>query len=178
MELAGDEKRIQALFSELMLEDKRVAPEFELLWHARPRKLAPGHPFNRSFVLVATAVVFAVLCSLALWPRNRLGQENVASPKAIALAITSSGARGVNVSVDLTKSAQRRQRMTARVKHPLTASEPGGNEALAISNWQSPTTIFLESPANQVLKSTPQLNQSERELQTFLAGNLAEERRQ
>ena len=182
MELAGDEKRIQALFSELMLDDQTVVPEFEMLWHARPRTPASWQPLSWSLVLVATVLVLTVFGSLALWSLNKSGQPKdqpaakITAPGPSTPSTTNSGAPRGNAQAVSTKPARRGQRFKARLKPALLPSEWSVNEAVAISNWQSPTTIFLESPANQFLKSMPQLNQSERELQSFLAGNMEEER--
>jgi len=44
-------------------------------------------------------------------------------------------------------------------------------DAVALSNWKSPTAIFMESPAGSEINSLPQLNQAAKELQSFLPNN-------
>ena len=72
MELVGEQKRIQALFSELRLADEQTAPRFAVVWNraqARSsRAWRPTRAFNFSFV-AATALLICALVSLALWSR-------------------------------------------------------------------------------------------------------------
>src|SRR6266542_6886588 len=70
MALAGNEKKIQALFRELKLADERVAPEFIRVWN-RAQATNPGSPrvFKISFAMGMALIVIA-LCSLVLWSRN------------------------------------------------------------------------------------------------------------
>jgi hypothetical protein len=47
-----------------------------------------------------------------------------------------------------------------------------------LSNWQSPTVSFLQFPVSPVFKSLPQLDQSARELESFLPDNDVKEFKQ
>jgi len=38
-----------------------------------------------------------------------------------------------------------------------------------LSSWQSPTQLFMESPTELALLQLPQLNQSVKDLETFLS---------
>src|SRR5437016_5988918 len=79
MELVGEEKKIQTLFSELRLADEQRAPSFSATWNrAQTRALRPRRAFNLSFVTV-TALLICALVSLAWWSTRwqRTPQSNV-----------------------------------------------------------------------------------------------------
>src|SRR5882672_5679109 len=75
MELIGEEKRIQALFSEVRLADERTTPSFVGVWNrAQAKTTRAQRAFNLSFV-AAMALLVCALVSLAWWvnraPRNQ-----------------------------------------------------------------------------------------------------------
>ena len=70
MELGGDEKRIQALFSELRFEDQSRSPEFYHLWaRAHARKEIGTHGIGKP--VLVSLLVTAVACSLAVLAEAR-----------------------------------------------------------------------------------------------------------
>jgi len=72
MELVGEQKRIQALFSELRLADEQAAPLFAGVWNrAQARTLRTVRPraFNLSFVAATALLVVAFVSLAALWAR-------------------------------------------------------------------------------------------------------------
>lgn len=169
MGLSGAEKRIQALFSDLSLEDQSSAPCFEKLW----RQAAANAPVraqvtNRSMVVILAAMVVAAASSLATWSWYGSSQSQYTvsvPPPAIPLtpvAIVNEPGKFLSESKSLRTVRPRRvmrQRQTERV---------ATREAATLSNWQSPTNILLESPVVSVLTSLPKLNQSARDLEMFL----------
>src|SRR5690348_4509160 len=67
MALAGDEKRIRALFSELALQDQNAAPTFAELWlNAASRKSTPVRGFSKP-LLAITAALLIVAVSWGAW---------------------------------------------------------------------------------------------------------------
>src|SRR6185369_217739 len=67
MELGGDEKRIQALFSELSFENQSRAPQFEHLWtRAQANDTDARHP-GRPVAVLVSLLVTAAACSLVVW---------------------------------------------------------------------------------------------------------------
>jgi len=67
LELVGEEKRIQALFSEVRLADEQTAPSFVGVWNrAQAKTIRTPRAFNLSFV-AATALLVCALVSLAWW---------------------------------------------------------------------------------------------------------------
>ena len=192
MNLVGAEKRIQALYRELVLSDQSAAPEFERLWQVSASREEVAHqsltlgiihrsqrfPFRRSFVAVAAAIVVGAVCSLAFWFQSRAQKEpdrnlvsvlpeNTASvPNRLVPQQSSSAPGKLNNSTQSTKRfATRRQ---------TAAPRPIIYQAKVISSWQSPTAALMEFPANGVWKSVPQLNQSVKELQLFLPSKVKE----
>ena len=180
MDLAGNEKKIQALFRELKLADERVAPEFNRVWN-RAQATSPGSPrvFKISFA-VATALFVITLSSLLLWSRNwqrsRPSNPVIATGPAAMLgsspapppATTGRTHPGVAAPPNRLKSNRRDRKVTARRPANINARNAAIREAVSISSWQSPTATLMQSPADHVLTSLPQLDRSLTELKTFL----------
>src|SRR5688572_1061179 len=71
MELVGDEKRIQALFSELRLEDQHTARRFEKVWKcAEAAKPEPAPPSGRLIIVIASVLIVATVSAVALWTHS------------------------------------------------------------------------------------------------------------
>ena len=179
MESAGNEKKIQALFRELKLADERVAPEFNRVWN-RARSTSPGPPrVFRISLAVATALFVITLSSLVLWSQN--WQRSQQPNPGIATGLTTPGATlaprsatpkpallGVVAPPNRLKSNRRDLKVTARRHADLNARSAAIREAVSISSWQSPTATLMQSPADHVLTSLPQLDRSLTNLKTFL----------
>jgi hypothetical protein len=183
MESAGNEKKIQALFRELKLADERVAPEFIKVWdRAQATSSRSWRIINLSFA-VATALLVITLSVLVLWSRNgqQSGQVN---PKIAAGSTTPISTPGstpvppaaIPVPTQLVvaqplvrvKSNRWDRKLAARRKAGLDARNAIIREAVSISSWQSPTATLMQSPADDVLSSLPQLDRSLNQLKTFL----------
>ena len=152
MELDGTEKRIQALFSELALEDRGRVPRFEKLCTETTR---PAPVFRRSWVVTA-AVVVIVAGSFALWSRQSQTVLNIAP-----LEIPAPASPQLASIVELPRSQQPHRKRTIRQRSVLS-------EAALLSRWQSPTQNFMQSPSSVSFNSLPQLNQSAKDLESFL----------
>jgi hypothetical protein len=181
MELAGNEKKIQALFRELKLADEFLAPEFKRVWN---RAQAPGPRRSRVFKIslgaaIVTALSVITLSSLLLWFQN--WQRSQPSNPAVATGpatidstpATSETIRlGVVEPPNRVRSNRAYRRGVAR-RHP---NPNAGNAAIrlsgSISSWQSPTVMLLQSPVDNVLTSLPQLDRSLTDLKTFLPNTL------
>jgi hypothetical protein len=163
MKLVGDEKRIQALFLELRLEDQQVVPGFERLWNcARASRSERRRVANRSLVAFTSALVVVTASTLLFWSTDRssgIPKQDVVGmiPVAIPISVNSSKPSG-------------HRKLAGRKKTQL-ASKPIIREAVALSTWKSPTAILMESAAGSEINSLPQLNQAAKELQLFLPGN-------
>jgi len=183
MELVGEQKRIQALFSELRLADEQTAPRFAAVWNraqaASSQTWRPALALNLSFV-AATALLICALVSLALW--SKYSQQNARQ----AIVVVTGNATPATVPVEVVKdtagdpplsegsrdraaSRSRAKRLAARRRELMLAINlKAAREAKAISNWQSPTTALLKSQNDELLKSLPQLNESADDLKSFL----------
>jgi hypothetical protein len=180
MELAGNEKKIQALFHELKLADERVAPGFTRVWN-RAQETSPGSPrVSKISFAVATALFVITLCSLGLWSRNwqRAQQPNPgvatgpatpgstpAQPPTTTPELPLLGAAQPPNRVKVNRPDRR---LVARRHVDLNARSAAIRETVSISSWQSPTAALMQSPADHVLTSLPQLDRSLTELKTFL----------
>ena len=153
MELGGTEKRIQALFSELSLEDRSRAPRFEKLCTETTR---PARGFRRSWAVTAAVVVIAA-ASFALWSRQ--------SQTVLNIAPLELPARQIALIVESTRPQQPRQK---RIVRPRQTNRVDFSEAALLSRWQSPTQNFMQSPSSISFNSLPQLDQSAKELESFL----------
>jgi hypothetical protein len=178
MELVGEEKRIQALFSELRLDDEQTLPSFAAVWNrARSRTHRPQRAFNLSFV-AATALLICALVSLALWSRQWQSKVDAlvnvppvpTNGPAQVIALSSelnpptSGQKGI----DHSERSRALRLATRRQLLLVSANRRARHEAKAIASWQSPTVTLLDSSSDELLKSLPQLNQTVGELKSFL----------
>ena len=167
MELGGAEKRIQALFSELSLEDRPHVPRFEKLWtRAEVTRPAPVRAFSSSVAVIAAIVLIAAAMSLSLWSWSRTTVALNIPPQEIPnFAIRPPQ---VAIVIEPSKPVFERQRKSVR-KHQSKRNEVSTAELL--SRWQSPTQSFMQAPTTVVFNSLPQLNQSAKELEAFLPKN-------
>ena len=160
MELGGDEKRIQALFSELSFENQSRAPQFEHLWtRAQANDTGARHP-GRPMAVLVSLLVTAAACSLVVWT----WYTSIPNSNSVIQPVTLE-ARYTPTPV---KAEQPRKRHIARRRH---VERSIAIEAALLSNWQSPTQQFMSSPTDLALGSLPTLNQSVKDLESFLSKN-------
>jgi hypothetical protein len=184
MELVGDEKKIQALFSELRLADQQAAPSFVGVWNrAQSRTPARLSSLNLRFA-AAAFVVFVAVFALALWSSS---QRQIAPPNNVVAVAPVTIPATPPVTNDSTlptappkgiSDAERRQalrnqraaRFAARQRAELLAARRAAiRDAKAIASWKSPTATLLSSQNDALLSSLPQMNESVKELKSFLA---------
>lgn len=171
MEFTGDEKRIQALFSELSLDDQSHTPRFEKLWLRAETKARVPAPLVTRWALVTAAILSAVvLLATSSWYRSSRVEHAASIPPQIIPTTSESRATQPEQLVSASSKELRtvRPRRVVRQRQPERAAI---NQAAVLSNWQSPTNILLNSPTASVLSSLPQLNQSARDLELFLPKN-------
>jgi hypothetical protein len=170
MESVGDEKRTQALFSEQAFEDQSFAPRFEKLWlRAEANDYLPMPVLRRSVAAMVSVVLLTALSFVAAASWYRSSQpQNVANvpPQNIP-------SMSVHVVVKQSDEDSKRPRSERRrrpLRHRQTERVPVA-ETASLSNWESPTSMFLQSPTAFALSALPQLNQSARDLEMFLTNN-------
>lgn len=168
MEFTGDEKRIQALFSELALDDQSYAPRFEKLW-SRAKTTTPARKTLVMRFTMITAAMLAGVCLIAIWSWYRsshLEQAATIPPQIIP----ESRVRQPEQLLSTTPKEPR----PVRTRRPLRQRQierAAIRQAALLSKWQSPTNILMNSPTASVLSSLPKLNQSARDLEQFLPKN-------
>jgi hypothetical protein len=165
MELGGDEKRIQALFSELSFENQSRVPQFGHLWTRAQAKETGARSIGRPVAVLVSLLVTAAACSFAVWTWYRSAQTpNIVPPSVTFEASYTPGpVKPQPVKIELP-----RQKHFARRRH---ADRSVVTEAALLSNWQSPTQQFMASPTDLALGSLPALNQSVKDLESFLSKN-------
>ena len=178
MELDGEEKTIRALFREMKLEDDRATPAFVREWRREPFRPARVR-FGR--VAFAVAVVSVILVSTILLRRHLLvvkplpnevteqhemnaERDQKQSSRSDASSLLANEARTAN-NLTSKRRWSDRSRKHARLTSSLRRRK---KEPSFLSDWQSPTRAFLRLPGADLLKRLPQLNQSSRELGSFL----------
>jgi hypothetical protein len=160
MELGGTEKRIQALFSDQSLEDRRHVPRFEQLWR-RAETTRPVRAVSRSLAMAAAVLIMAAIM-FAFWSRQSQIALNIAPLDLPAPALRQPDKLA---SLELPRSRPERQKRTVR---PRPTERFVTTEAAQLSRWQSPTQSFMQSPTSTRFDSLPQLNQSAKDLESFL----------
>ena len=155
MKLVGDQKRIQALFRELRLEDQQVVPGFERVWNCAAGARSERRYVSRTSLVAFTAVlVVATVASSLFWSTDR-------SPEIPKQDVVGFTPQAISISIN------RNDRKFVSRKKTRLAAKPMIN-TVALSTWKSPTVILMESPAGSEINSVPQLNQAAKELQLFL----------
>jgi hypothetical protein len=177
MELVGEEKRIQALFSEVRLADKQTTPSFAGVWNrAHSKTIRKQRAFNLSFG-AATVLLVCAWASLVWWSKH--WQQNLyvvaTAPKELATGPVRVGIENeVDSRVRVPKGDSPVARSRALKLAPrrealqVTAKRRATREAKTIASWRSPTATLLDSQSDELLKSVPQLNQTVDELKSFL----------
>ena len=169
MEFTGDEKKIQALFCELSLEQQSRTPSFDKLWiNAKTNTNVRRALVRRSALAIVTAAVLAAVCLLATWSwysSSRYDHAANIPPQIIPTGSERQPEQLLSVdSRDLRPSRPRKVHLRQTERTAI-------RQAAVLANWQSPTNILLNSPAASFLSSLPQLNQSARDLEQFLPKN-------
>ena len=170
MEWSGDEKRIQALFSELALQDGNHAPRFERLWSRARQTKAPQ--FRTTSAVVMAGVLVVAACSIVAWSWYRsiesVAQQPLDIPsQTISTPIAPRLHEPEKLAVFSTTPRLESRRQRRITRHQRTVA----TEATLLSKWQSPTQSFMEAPSGVALRALPQLNQSVEDLKLFLSTN-------
>ncbi|HKO36292.1 MAG TPA: hypothetical protein VJV21_07410 [Pyrinomonadaceae bacterium] len=176
MELSGEEKKLQALFSELKAADEETAPRFARMWNGATLKPRRAFVFNPAFVAGMVILVCAVI-SLAVWSRYRqqtepavVRIETPAAPKTHASewpTVEPVAAPATTPSRE-NPTARRNRTTVRRNSIQLAANRKLTRDAKAITDWESPTSALLSSPSDALFSSLPQLNENANGLQSFL----------
>jgi len=176
MELSGEEKKLQALFSELKAVDEQTTPHFGATWNraqSLPRRV---RRFNPAFVAAMMLLVFGVV-AFAVWSRyshpTSAPQPDVAKATQSPAMTTTGEVRSAPIEtqepkpknpaiVHRNKATSQRNAMLAAANRKLQ------KDAKSIANWTSPTSALLESPSDEIFSSLPEFNQSTTQLKSFL----------
>ena len=110
---------------------------------------------------MAVVVIFAAI-SFVLWTRQSQIVLNIAP-----LDLPTPASAQVASVVEPARPHQPRKKRMVRPRQPDSVF----SEAALLSRWQSPTQNFMQSPSSVSFNSLPQLNQSAKDLESFLPKN-------
>lgn len=167
MELVGDEKRIQALFSELKFQDQSIAPSFDRLWNSVPQTKPKRMAFVHPMVVFATIALFGTICVVALSSKQTSKVDTTVAFDAPPIV------RSSEADVGPPKKLSRKPHRTI-ARRSVRPAEPEHvviDQAVVLSSWQSPTDSLMESTNSSVVRSLPEFNQSVIDLQSYLSTN-------
>lgn len=172
MELDGNQKRIRALYSELQLEDQSRMPEFTHMWtRVRVIKDANRGVFGRPIAIAVSALVTFAACALAVWSWYQSAPATIPSvvikSPQVTQVLAPDRPSPIRISDDL-KPEKVQPRRHRNIPGQREADRRITTNAALISSWQSPTQELMASPTGLALNSLPQLNQSAKELESFL----------
>lgn len=180
METIGNGQNIETLFRDLRLDVEREVPRFAAVWSAAESQPSTRTGLNLSFV---TAVVAIVVClsSFAFWlVRHQAGSQH-STANVIVTGSTPvspapmSIAPGRTPVMPISKANHASERKRHLRVAPRKCAITGGKEefeianTIAVSTWQSPTALLMQSPSDDLLVVLPQFHQSVVELETFLS---------
>jgi len=117
---------------------------------------------------MAVSAVVAITMSLSLWSWSRTAEVtlNIAPQKIPDFALS----RPPQVAIVNEPSKTPFQRQKTRVQKRRSERNEM-SEVHLLSSWQSPTQSFMQAPSSVVFNSLPQLNQSAKDLESFLPKN-------
>ena len=178
MELSGEEKKLQALFSELKETDEETTPHFGATWNRAqiaPRRI---RLFSPAFIAAIMILAFGVV-AFAVWSRY---SRPTPSPQSVIANVpqnpsTTAEAQGSPAPTtersapkpkNVITVARRNKATSQRNAELAAANRKLEKDAKSIANWQSPTSALLESPSDEIFNSLPQFNQSATQLKSFL----------
>jgi hypothetical protein len=171
-----EDKDLETLFREMRATDHRSATRFERDWDAARSRVAPGHRTSFNYA-VAAGCIIAIVLGVAVVVRvagrrssipqqsalNRdLGQEarDLTGGLPPAPAHDTAGVSSVTVPGSSepnpvpTGAGPKR-----RARHQYI--KPGAyDDRELLSAWRSPTEFLLRSPANDLLKAVPSIQDS------------------
>lgn len=176
MELSGEEKKLQALFSELKTADEETAPRFARVWNRATPRTRRAFVFKPAFVAGMPLLVCAVV-SFAVWSRYpqptpapsivRVETPDNTTHAIVAPTVAPLAAPTTTPAKENT-SARRNRTNARRNSIQLAANRKLTQDAKAITDWESPTSALLSSPSDALFSSLPQLNENANGLQSFL----------
>jgi hypothetical protein len=129
-------------------------------------------------------VVYVALLSLVLlsrsWSRSQqpggaVAKELVAPDASPAQVIKEQQPDKASVREQHDRSGRKPgfvRALARRQAAMVAAKQLTTRNAISISRWQSPTAGFLRSQSDELFRSLPQLNQSLREMESFLPNRL------
>ena len=173
MEFAGNEKRVQALFSELLREGQRVVPQFETLWTTAERVGPPQvRATRKSLIVIVFAVIILGTAAFVASSWRGVNPDEALEIPAPKLAPPSSATpeqpkHSATFAAVVNSRSQRRKKSP----HSRQVERTFTTDAALLSKWQSPTQSYMNSPVAVSFNSLPQLNQSAEELKQFLPSN-------
>lgn len=178
MELSGEEKKLQALFSELKAADEETTPHFGATWNRAqiaPRRI---RLFNPALVAAMLLLVFGVV-AFAVWSRY---SRTAPAPQTVIANAPQTPITTVPVDASSRPKTEtpgtnpknpvivaRRNKVASHRNVELAAANRQlEKDAKSIANWSSPTSSLLESSSDEIFNSLPQFNQSTTQLKSFL----------
>lgn len=177
MELSGEEKKLQALFSELKAADGGSAPHFGATWNRAQSAPRSVPVFNPVFVATTLLLVFGAV-AFAVWSRY---SRTTSSPRPVIVSVpqnpgTATVAEAPPAPTRETQKPKpknavivlRRNKPISQHNAMLAANRKLEKDAKSIANWSSPTSALLESPSDDIFSSLPEFNQSTTQLKSFL----------
>lgn len=174
MDLAGDEKRIQALFFDLRFEDQSVAPSFDRLWKSAQSTKPNRVPVMQPIVVFGSVMIIGAVSGLGLWSKDTLN-DSANQRISVGLAPVVSAPLEFRVQVPTKGAAGSRRTVRRRSVRPKELDHAVIEQAEVLASWQSPTGKLMESTVGTVLSSLPELTQSVKELESYLSINEVKE---
>jgi hypothetical protein len=162
------EKNIERLFHELRREDEQRAPSFDIVLRAESSKAGKASPAWFSSRIAVAAAMFILVGGLVLISvmQSSLPPTEIDTPVLSHQTIKPPYQleplpyRQPVPSIEQAPILEARRGEVARpVRHKRPAARPH-QRAMLISEWQSPTSLLLRTPGEQLLKTVPRVGES------------------
>jgi hypothetical protein len=175
-----EDKDLETLFRECRVSDHRSSPRFDSDWDAARSRLALGRKTSFNHAIAAASIIVIVLVVAVVvrvaGRRSTIPQQNAGSQTPAQGASDLMGTRsapaaeeaGAVLTPEFTGNSERNPepivagaKKRARRQHLKPGQYPAPYEDRELlSTWRSPTEFLLRSPADDLLRAVPSIQDS------------------
>ena len=170
MNLNGEEKRIQQLFSDMRSEDRLRAPQFSTVLASAQSgvSLTPQRDGTLRFAIASAMLCLAALIVLFAVMRSSKTPSPTPDDQVLAAPLHTEAPTNIVKSETAVRATDDSKRAPAikRARHARRTTSLAA-AIKSISSWQSPTASLLQTPDDELLRSLPRLGESLQTIKLF-----------
>jgi hypothetical protein len=162
------EKRIKQLFHELRQGDELRTPSFDRVLKAASSKVGQAGPawlslrvaVAAALLILVSGLVFILLKPSLLSNEPENSESSLPIVKMPNLQLEPLPGEPLTPSIERARALESIRRELARSAPRKRPAARSHQQAMLISEWQSPTNFLLRTPGEQLLKMVPRVGES------------------